>query len=137
MNNLSTNQLILGSGLLTATGNSLYLNGSLVSLSSNNLTGSFTVNSTFNLQPFISGGNFTLSNNPFYVNTGSLSNFWTLPAISSCTGRIYQLKNRGAGFILTGQIGDALFPDQKTLSMTINSGDAYSIYNDGQIWNIV
>ncbi len=135
MNNLSTSQLILGSGLLTATGNSLYLNGSLVS--PNNLTGSVTINSTFNLQPFISGGNFTLANNPFYVNTGSLSNFWTLPSISSSTGRIYQLKNRGSGFTLTGQVGDGIFLDQKVLSFTVNSGDGYSVYNDGQIWNVL
>lgn len=139
MNNLSTNQLILGSGVLSATGNILYYNqAGIISSAGGNTTGSVFVNQSFSLTPAITGQSFILSSKPFYINTGSGSNIiWTLPLISTCTGLMYGIKNRGNTITLTGTSTDLFFPLYPVNNFTINSGESYNLYNDGVYWNII
>lgn len=97
-------------------------------------SGIFTEN--ISLTPSIQPSNLTLSNAPFYINTGNSVVTWTLPAISATNGRVYQIKNRGNTINLTGTANDKIFAQYPVLNFTINSGEAYQLMNDGQYWNI-
>jgi hypothetical protein len=138
MNTLSTNKLILGSGVLSATGNQLYLNQLVISASSlSGITGTVTVNQSFNMTPYNTGASFTLGNNPFYINTGSSAVTWTMPIISSSIGRMYQIKNRGNTITLIGQGADLFFSNGPVSNFAINSGEAYTIGNSSYYWEIM
>ena len=90
----------------------------------------------FSISPAIKPATLTLSNSTFYINTGISPGIWTLPLISTCTGRVYQIKNRGYQLLLTGTNNDYLFGQYPVINYTVNSGDAYQIINDGFYWNI-
>ena len=60
-----------------------------------------------------------------------------MPSLLLATGRQYQIKNRGNTITLTGQGTDAFFSDRKILSFVINSGEAYTIANSSQYWEIM
>lgn len=86
--------------------------------------------------PTLISGNQSLSNQSFYVFTGSVGIF-TLPAISSCVGAFYFIKNKGTSLILSGQGSDTLYLDTSYPTFTVNAGESYIIANDGYNWNIM
>jgi len=140
MNSISTQQLTLGSGLLTATGNSLYLNQNIISSNStpqSGITGTVTINQSFNLLPILNQGALSLASSPFYINTGVIASNWTLPSLSSTLGRLYFIKNRGGAITLSGQFGDNLFPGSPALTFTIGSGESYIVGNGNLYWEIM
>ncbi len=93
-------------------------------------------NQYFSLLPSISNSILTLSNSPLYINTGLSAGLWKLPLISTCTGRVYQIKNRGFSLLLSGTNNDYIFSQYPSINFTVNSGDAYQVINDGYYWNI-
>lgn len=140
MNNISTQQLILGSGLLTTTGSILYLNQSIINGAiQSGITGSINITQSFTLQPILSSGSIILANNPFYINTGNAPITWTMPSITSNKGINYQLKNKGSGIVtLTGATPtDMFFTNLRSPSFQISIGQSYQLCNDSIDWNIM
>ena len=80
---------------------------------------------------------FTLGSNSFYVYTGLNSGTLTLPTLSSCSGRMYLIKNRGQTVNLSGSDSNSLFYNTPSNTFIMYSGDAYIIINDGEYWNIM
>jgi hypothetical protein len=85
--------------------------------------------------PILISGTQLLSNSSFYVFTGGSGIIWTLPALNSCTGRLYYLKNRGSVTItLSGNGTDKIYSNVSSSTFSINPGEAYTMINDGQYW---
>lgn len=117
-------------------GRSLVRIGSITAIDWQNLQfyGTWLFREGVALSPFISNGNITLSNIPFYINTGNSICTWTLPSVSNSNGVVYQLKNRGNTITLTGTATDKIFAAYSVPSFVINSGEAYQLISDGQFW---
>ncbi len=79
----------------------------------------------------------TLLDKPFYINTYTGLVTWTLPTISSSTGRLYFIKNIGNVITLTGQGSDKIYSTQSVLNYTIYSGESWQVANDGNYWQIL
>ncbi len=77
----------------------------------------------------------TLDTKPFYVFTGNANTIWTLPALSTCTGRIYFLKNRGLGNLtISGVANNTIFTTGVVTSFNILSGQAFIVANAVEYW---
>jgi hypothetical protein len=126
-----------------ATGTMLDTSAALsISYQSRILSGSWYIQSglftqAIALSPALNSSSITLSRSPFYINNSTSNVTWTLPLISSCTGKVYQIKNRGAQVTLTGSSNDLFFAQYPVISFTVNSGEAYQLANDGTYWNIM
>ena len=122
---------------LSDTGNKLTLDWNNKQLSGkwHLQSGKFT--ETFELSPSVINSSINLSNSPVYINNSSSSINLTLPKISTCTGRIYFIKNRGGSITLTGFYGDYLFDAQQVINYQIPSGYANIVINDSQYWSIM
>lgn len=108
----------------------------------NNQTGvqnsSFIINEGFGLISSGLSAAATLGTKPFYIYNGTSPAIINLPAIDFCTGRMYFIKNRGATLTVTGnRLADTFFTTQVTKSLTINSGEAYILCNDGLYWEVM
>lgn len=79
----------------------------------------------------------TLSSAGLYVFTGT-SATWTLPLISSINKLIYYVKNRSNGSVTIVPSGtDQLYTNGFDTSLVLQTGDAYTIANDGSYWEIM
>lgn len=78
-----------------------------------------------------------LGNASFYINKNASSGTYTMPLISSCTGRTYHVKNQSQVVNITGNVStDYFFTTVPTPSFNILSGEAYVLHNDGQYWSV-
>jgi hypothetical protein len=79
------------------------------------------------------GAYTVLSSDYVVINTGVAAT-WTLPAASTCTGRIYRLLNHGTGSItLTPAVSISSAGTSTTLVVTAGS-NFYEIISDGTVW---
>jgi hypothetical protein len=70
------------------------------------------------------------------INTGAAAT-WTMPAASSCAGRIYRLLNQGTGNItLSAAVTTASGTTTTTLGSAAGS-NAFEIISDGSVWRIL
>ena len=133
----SNTSINYGLGLLFDSGNSnisIDYNNRIQSGAWNIQSGN--INETLSYSTLITSGTFTLSNKPFYVNTGSSISTWKLPQISSTIGTQYIIKNKGASIILTGTYPDNIFSNYKVNNFIINSGESFTVINDGVDWTL-
>ena len=67
--------------------------------------------------------------------TGSSIQTWTLPALSTNTGLVYTLVNRGSAVLTIQAAGsDNLYTTSAVTSITISPGASYELFNDGSFW---
>lgn len=124
--------------LLTSSGNTLTLDWANTILTGNWKVQSQTIVESIYYAPKINPSSITLSNSPFYINTGIGANIlWTLPLSSQNTGKFYYIKNKGSNLQLTGQSNDKFFGGSLVLSYPVNSGEAYVLASDGSCWNMM
>jgi len=84
-----------------------------------------------NAETFYLGSQAFYSNDYQYLTTG------VLPLITGSTGRSYLIKNKGAPFVLVAQGTDQIFAAYPVPFMTVYSGEAYNVLNDGYHWAIL
>ena len=118
----------LGNISLDWSGNSLFKNWNIQS-------GYFS--ESIGLNPSNKNSNISLSNKPFYINTGAAISTWTLPLINTCTGRTYQLKNCGNQVTITGVFPNQIFAQYPVDNFVMNSGEAYQFANNGLYWCVM
>jgi hypothetical protein len=81
-------------------------------------------------------GAYAILPEDLYVGyTGGGSQAFTLPAASSHTGRLYIIKNRGAG-TLTVQVtgGGELWTDENVATRDLLVGECLTVISDGTYW---
>ena len=130
------------SGYITGVDLSSYIQtgatGNFATISpSGNFPSGLSVGGLLNFNSSLQGSSFSLGASPIYVHTGLSLDTGTMPTIASSINQMYFIKNRGAPFILTGNGSDKFYLDSPAGGVIMNSGDAYTVYNDGSYWNIM
>jgi hypothetical protein len=105
--------------------------------------GNSTPNSTLSLtgslgMTFYSGtGNYTVKVTDYVVINSGTASTWTLPAASTCAGRIYRLVNQGSGpMTITPAVKAASATTVSSLAPTAGS-NTMEVMSDGTDWIII
>jgi hypothetical protein len=107
-----------------------------IGIGSNNLAPNSTlaVNGSLTMTYRSGTGAYTILTTDYVViNTGAAAT-WTIPAASTCAGRIYRLLNQGTGSMTLSQTVQL---DNATTSATlVNTAGSnfYEILSDGTVW---
>ncbi len=105
-----------------------------VGIGNNNPNSTLSVNGSLAMTYRSGTGAYTLSATDYVIiNTGAAAT-WTLPAASSCAGRIYRLLNQGTGAVTLSQTirTDA---STTTTNLPVTAGsNFYEVLSDGTEW---
>jgi len=81
-----------------------------------------------------SGAYTVLSTDNVIINTGGSTPTWTLPAASSCSGRVYRLINHGTTSVTLSQAVTTASGVTSTTLLNSAGSNNYEIISDGTVW---
>ena len=138
-NGSATKSLVfMTGGTSQATNERMRINGTgNVGIGNNNPNSTLSVTGSLTMGYRSGTGAYTvLATDYAVINTGAAAT-WTMPAASTCAGRIYRLLNHGTGNItLSAAVTTANATTTTTLGNAAGS-NAFEIISDGSVWRLL